>query len=180
MAEIKSAIELAMERTKNLVMDEREKEASLIRDAENRLKGMTRRFLDGAVSVDDFRNQYDKVELTEAAKRSLLVDIVVNGFDVGEDVRLFDLLHVIDRKLDDRLKKELSIFEKRFSEALEKKSGEVRKRVLDRLKKMGITGSALEPNLAAWDEWKEAVVETKQTFSSPLRQWKDKVKAVTA
>ena len=168
-----------MERTKNLVMDDVEKEKSLIRDAENRLKATARRFLDGAIDIDDFQNQYDKVELTEVAKRSLLVDIVVDGFDVGEDAKLFDLLHVVDRKLDNRLKKELDALQKRFSEALEKKSGEVRKRILDRLKKMGITGSALEPNLAAWDEWKEAVTETKQVFSSRLQQWKDEVKAVT-
>ncbi len=180
MSEIKSAIELAMERTKNLVMDEKEKEKSLIQDAENRLKAMARRFLDGAIDVDDFRNQYDKVELAEVAKRSLLVDIVVNGFDVGEDAKLFDLLHVVDRRLDGRLKKELDTFQRRFTEALEKKSGEVRKRILGRLKTMGITGSALEPNLAAWDEWKVAVSETKEAFRSRLQQWKDEVKAVTA
>ena len=180
MAEIKSAIELAMERTKNLVMDEEEKEKSLIRDAENRLKAIVRRFLDGAVCIDDFQNQYDKIELTERTKRSLLVDIVVGGFDVGEDAKLFDLLHVVDRKMDDRLKKQLDTFQSHFSEALEKKSGEVRKRILNRLKKMGITGSSLEPNLAAWDEWKEAVTETKMAFRSQLQQWKDEVKAVTA
>src|SRR5512135_2260433 len=179
MAEIKSAIELAMERTKNFVMDDEEKEKLLIQDAENRLKAIVRRFLDGAVCIDDFQNQYDKIELTEGAKRALLVDIVVSGFDVGEDGKLFDLLHVADRKMDDRLKEQLEIFQKRFSEAMEKKSGEVRKRVLDRLKKMGITGSALEPNLVAWDEWKEAVAETKEAFRSQLQQWKDEVKAVT-
>ena len=179
MAEIKSAIELAMERTKNLVMDEEEKEKSLIRDAENRLKAIVRRFLDGAVCIDDFQNQYDKIELTEGAKRALLVDLVADGFDVGEDARLFDLLHVADRKMDDRLKKQLDTFQRRFSEALEKKSGDVRKRILNRLKMMGITGSALEPNLVAWDEWKEAVTETKEAFRSQLQQWKDEVKAVT-
>ena len=180
MAEIKSAIELAMERTKNFVMDEKEKEESLVQDADNRLRALVRRFLDGAVYVDDFQNQYDKIELTERSKRSLLVDIVVGGFDVGEDAKLFDLLHVVDRKMDDRLKKQLDNLQTRFSEALEKKSGEVRKRILTRLKKMGITGSSLEPNLVAWDEWKEAVTETKEAFRSQLQQWKDEVKAVTA
>ena len=179
MAEIKSAIELAMERTKGLVMNEKEKEESLVQDAGNRLKAMVRRFLDSAVDVDDFRNQYDKVELTEGAKRSLLVDIVVSGFEVGEDAKLFDLLHVVDRKLDDRLKMELETFQKGFSEALERKSGDVRKRILNRLEEMGVTGSALEPNLPAWDEWKEAVTETKQAFNGRLLQWKDEVKAVT-
>jgi hypothetical protein len=179
MAEIKSAIELAMERTKNFVMDEKEKEKSLIQDAENRLKVLARRFLDGAVYIDDFQNQYDKIELTEVAKRSLLVDIVVSGFDVGEEAKLFDLLHVADRKMDNRLKKQLENFQRRFSEAMDKKSGDVRKRILNRLKKMGITGSALEPNPAVWDEWKEAVTETKEAFRSQLQQWKDEVKAVT-
>ena len=179
MAEIKSAIELAMERTKGLVMDEKEKEKSLIQDAENRLKALVRRFLEGGIDIDDFRNQYDKVELAEVARRSLLVEMVVSGFNVGEDTRLFDLLHVVDRKLDKGLKKELDTLQRQFSEALEKKNGEVRKRILNRLRKMGIAGSSLEPNLAAWDEWREAVTETKQAFGGRLQRWKDEVKAVT-
>jgi len=179
MGEIKSAIELAMERTRNLVMDEKEKQQSLIQDAENRLKVLARRFLEEAVDLDDFRNQYDRLELAENVKRSLLVDIVVNGFNVGGDVKSFDLLHVVDRKLDNRLKKELDTLQRQFSEALEKKSQDVRKRILGRLKTMGIAGSALEPNVTVWDEWKEAAAETQQAFGSRLQKWKDEVKAAT-
>ena len=180
MAEIKSAIELAMERTKGLVMDEEEKKASLIQEAENRLKGMVRRYLDGTLDVDDFRIHYERLELEKGAKRDLLVDLIVSEFDVGEYVRLFDLLHVADEGMDESLKKELNSLHRQFSQEVEKKNGAVRKRVLERLRKMDITGSALEPNVAAWDEWKEAVGETKQAFKGRLHQWKDKVKAVKA
>jgi hypothetical protein len=179
MAEIKSAIELAMERTKGFVMDEKEKEKSLIQEAESRLKALVRRFLDGAVDMDDFRNHYNKIGLTENAKRALLVDVIVNGFDVGEDAKSFDLLQLTGRKLDNRLKAELDDLQGQFSESLEKKNGEVRKRILGRLKSIGIAGTALEPNLAAWDEWRQAAIETKQAFSSSLGKWKDEVKAVT-
>ncbi len=180
MAEIKSAIELAMERTKGLVMDEKEKEQSLIQDAENRLKVLVRRFLDGTIEMDDLGSQYDKLELTENRKRSLLVDIVVNGFDVGGDAKSFDLLHLADRKLDKRLHAELDKLQGQFTDALEKKSEDVRKQVLSRLKKMGISGNALEPNVNVWEEWKDAADETKQMFSSRLQKWKDEVKAATA
>jgi hypothetical protein len=173
MAEIKSAIELAMERTKGFVMNEKEK-------AENRLKGMVRRFLDGAVDVDDFRNQYEKLELAKRAKRDLLVDLIVAEFDVGESGKLFDLLHVADGGLDKSLTKELDGLHRQFSREVETQSGDVRKRVLDRLKKMGIAGSALDPNVVAWDEWAEAVSETKHAFKGGLRQWKERVKAVKA
>jgi hypothetical protein len=44
---------------------------------------------------------------------------------------------------------------------------------------MGISGSSLEPNLTAWDEWKEAVAETKRAFGGRLQRWKDEVKEVT-
>lgn len=180
MAEIKSAIELAMERTKGLVMDEEEKKAALIQEAENRLKGMVRRYLDGTLEVDDFRINFEKLELDKRAKRDLLVDLIVREFDVGEYARLFDLLHVADEGMDESLKKELNSLHRQFSQEVEKKNGAVRKRILERLRKMDITGSALEPNVAAWDEWKEAVSETKQAFKGRLRQWKDRVRAVKA
>ena len=179
MGEIKSAIELAMERTKGLVMDEREKEQSLIQDAENRIRALVRRFLDDAIDFGEFRNQYDKIELKENAKQTLLVDIVVDGFDVGGDARSFDLLRVAERKLDSRLIAELDGFQRDFSKALEKNRAEVRKRILKRLKGVGISGSALEPNLESWDEWSDAAAETKQAFGSRLARWKEKVKAVT-
>ena len=180
MSEIKSAIELAMERTKGFVMDEQEKEKSLIQDAGNRIRALVRRFLDSAIDIDDFKNQYDKIELKENPKRTLLVDILVNGIDVGEDVESLDLLRVADRKLDSRLTAELKSFQREFLEALEKKRAEVRKRILKRLKSEGISGSALEPNLESWDEWSEAAAETKQAFGGRLGKWKEKVKAVTA
>jgi hypothetical protein len=180
MAEIKSAIELAMERTKGLVMDEKEKEASLVQEAENRLRGMVRRFLDGSMDVEAFRKQYEKLELAKRAKRDLLVDLIVTEFDAGDSGKLFDLLHVADGGLDKSLTKELDSLHRQFSQEVEKRSGDVKKRVLDRLKKMGIVGSALEPNVAAWDEWAEAVSETKHAFKGRLRQWKERVKAVKA
>ncbi len=180
MAEIKSAIELAMERTKGLVMDEKEKEQSLIQDAENKLKVLVRRFLESGGDIDDFRSQYDRIDLKENRKRSLLIDIVVEGFDAGGDAKSFQLLHVAGGNLDKRLSTELDKMQRQFSEALDKKSEDVRKRILSRLKKMGISGSALEPNVSAWDEWKEAAVETKQAFDNRLRKWKDEVKAATA
>ena len=167
-----------MERTKGFVMDDKEKEESLVREAENRLKGMVRRFLDGMVDVEDFRKQYEKLELAKRAKRDLLVDLIVTQFEVGESGKLFDLLHVADGGLDKSLTKELDGLHRRFSQEVETQSGDVRKRVLERLKKMGIAGSALEPNVVAWDEWTEAVSETKHEFKARLQQWKERVKAV--
>ncbi len=180
MAEIKSAIELAMERTKGLVMDEKEKERALVHDAENRLKVLVRRFLDGMIDVKDCRSQYERLELVKTAKRNLLLDLVVAEFDVGETAKLFDLLHVVEGGLDSSVTKELDDLHKQFSRDVEKRCEDVRKRVLERLKKMGVTGSALEPNLAEWDEWREAVLETKHTFKDRLQLWKEKVKAVKA
>jgi hypothetical protein len=180
MAEIKSAIELAMERTKGFVMDEKEKEESLVQESENRLKGMVRRFLDSTIDVEYFRNHYEKLELARRAKRDFLVDLIVAEFDVGESGKLFDLLHVADGGLDKSITKELDGLHRQFSQEVETQSGDVRKRVLDRLKKMGIAGSALEPNVVAWDEWAEAVSETKHAFKGRLQQWKERVKAVKA
>ncbi len=180
MAEIKSAIELAMERTKGLAMDEKEKERSLVQDAENKLRVLVRRFLEGGAEIDDFKAQYERLELAEKAKRTLLVDIVVGGFDVGGDARSFDLLHVADRALPESLRRELKKLQEQFSAALEKKSEDVRKQVLARLKTMGIAGSALDPNLSAWEEWNQAAVDTQQTFAGRLQKWKDEVKTAAA
>ena len=54
MAKIKSAIELAMEKTKNLVMDQKEKEEFERRGLEDKLRAVMRRFLEGMTDREEF------------------------------------------------------------------------------------------------------------------------------
>ena len=59
MGEIKSAIELAMERTKNLVTDEEERRSLARQDIENKARVVLRRYLAGMAEEDVAVREFD-------------------------------------------------------------------------------------------------------------------------
>ena len=75
------------------------------------------------------------------------------------------------------LRKELQALRARYAEQIEKREMIVRERVAARLKEMGITGNAVEPNLEEWDEWGESVRDAGQAFKKGIAEWKEKLKA---
>ena len=61
MAEIKSAIELAMEKTRNLVVDSKEREAMAIKDIEDKVKAVLRRYMEEMVDDEDAAKELNKI-----------------------------------------------------------------------------------------------------------------------
>ncbi|HQM77478.1 MAG TPA: hypothetical protein PLF87_09745, partial [Syntrophorhabdaceae bacterium] len=59
MAVIKSAIELAMERTKNIVLGDEEKKVLAGKEADNRLRSIVRRFFSGITDIDGVKKEID-------------------------------------------------------------------------------------------------------------------------
>ena len=60
MAEIKSTIDLIMERTKNLSASPQEREAWHRQEREKHIRGLVQRLLDNSLTVDGVRDELDK------------------------------------------------------------------------------------------------------------------------
>lgn len=176
MAEIKSAIELAMEKTKNLIMDEEERRLSALRDTENKIRATLRRYLEGMTEKDDVKKEMEEIKGDEGLKRSLLMDLLIEEFDIGSDnTRLLELFYIINGGLKESLKKELATLQNKFKEEMEKRGMIIRERIAGRLREMGITGDGVEPNIEEWDEWKEGLEESGAVFKKRIVEWKDKL-----
>lgn len=176
MAEIKSAIELAMEKTKNLIMDEEERRLSVLKDTENKIRATLRRYLEGMIEKDDVEKEIEEIKGDEGLKRSLLIDLLIEEFDIRSDnTRLLELFYIVNGGLQESLKKELEMLQNKFKEEMEKRGMIIRERITDRLKEMGITGDGVEPNIEEWDEWKEGHEETGAVFKKRIAEWKNKL-----
>lgn len=176
MGEIKSAIELAMERTKGLVMDDKEKQEAAAKELGSRIGGLLRRYLEEMVDWDDFRKEYEKVEGNKTQKNELLVDAALSEFDLSDDnEKVFDILSFVGGDADDRLKKEIDDLQSEFHNRMATEVQGVRKSITARLQRMGISGNAVEPNVTEWDEWKTAVEQTKVLFKKRLNEWKRRI-----
>jgi len=175
-AEIKSSIELAMEKTKNLVMDEEERKLSALRDTENKIRATLRRYLEGMIERDDVEKEMEEIKGDEGLKRSLLLDLLIEEFDIGSDnTRLLELFYIVNGGLQESLKKELATLKNKFKEEMEKRGMIIRERIAGRLREMGITGDGVEPNIEEWDEWKEGQEEAGAVFKKRIAEWKNKL-----
>jgi hypothetical protein len=174
--EIKSAIELAMERTKNLVMDESEKREASIRETEQRLTALVRRFMEEMIDERGFHEEYDKTSGEEGLKRSAAMDAIVEEVNGrAGDERLFCALSLVGGP---GLADEVEALKGRFRREMEIQERRIRERIEKRLDAMGISGNAVEPNVPAWDEWKEAVEEGKNLLKRQVAEWKERLKVV--
>ena len=178
MSGIKSAIELAMERTKNLVMSEEERKSFAIKELENKVRAVVRRYLEGIIESAGLYKELAAAEGDEKSVKSLLVDTLVDEFDVKEEnANLLDLLSDIAGGVKKPLGQELQKMRTRYAEQVKDSESAVRKKVIGRLKEMGITGNAVEPNTEEWEEWGESIKEAGESLRKSVFEWKEKLKA---
>jgi hypothetical protein len=176
LGEIKSAIELAMERTKGLVMDDKEKQEAAAKELGLRISALLRRYLEEMINSNDFRKEYVKLEGKKAQKDELLVDAVLAEFDRSDnDDKVFGILSIVGGGMDDRSGKEIDALQSEFHEKMRAEVEGVNESIKARLQKMGISGDGVEPNITEWDEWKNAVDQTKSLVKKRLIEWKNKI-----
>jgi hypothetical protein len=181
MAKIKSAIELAMERTKNLVMNEKEKEEFARRGLEDKLKAIMRRFLEGMIGRKEFPDELGGMKAGKRERRLLLIDLILEEFDLpGDKERLFDLLELVGEEAGGGLANDARRLKDRFREELKANAAGVRAEIMTRLARMGISGTSIEPNTEEWEEWKDAAQKTGSLFKKRLHEWKDKAENAPA
>jgi len=145
MGEIKSTLDLVMERTRHLSLSAEEKEEQRREEFEKRLQGVLQQYADDAVSMDEFRNRLaDLQKETGITHQKMAVDAVLRRIDPDQQndrwlALLDDLAPDIGRPLEDIL-----AAHQKDRVALMQAGQE---QVWDRLARdHGITGSAVVPN----------------------------------
>lgn len=170
MGEIKSTLDLVMERTRHLTMsdaDRREQATGEFRTAVNRL---VLKYLDGEIDVDSFHDHFHRLDgsASPSGKRLAAGEIIKRLDFSGDNGPLLDLLkHGVGldvAKIDAILQNFLSACtsERRNSEHM----------AMQLLFNKGIAGSAVIPHLEAdvsWAEKQQRMVErTRQELSDAL------------
>lgn len=173
MAEIKSAIELAMERTRGLVMDDREKTMLADRELRDRVKAVYRRYREGLIDAGGARAELDELTCDNALERKIVLGLMEDEPDLIEDFSgMTSLISFIGLVIDERSYHNLKGIEKIHLEELEKTRVRVRSQIADELASSGITGDSVEPNVEAWPKWQEASHSVLRSFREQIEKWK--------
>jgi hypothetical protein len=169
MGEIKSTLELVMERTRHLSLSDEERREQALSDFRKALSGMIQKFLDGAFSLERFNDEFESLELGSGIRdRRILVDLVEDRLDLGGDN---ERLLVLLRESCGLNVQAVSDILGGYAESMRAESGrrsEELKR--DLFEKRGIHGSSVLVNLAADDSWRSREEALGNQFSKSLAQ----------
>ena len=153
MAEIKSTIDLIMERTKSLSASPQEREAFQRQEREKRLRGLVQRLLDDNLTLDGVKDELAKEKKNGSAAEvtGVLKDALAGHVDPEADnERLFRYVNELVGTPGDRLRETLAACRE---EATSRKAV-LAERQRKELESNGITGSAVLPNPEADPLWK--------------------------
>ncbi|MFZ2446508.1 MAG: hypothetical protein WAW37_09125 [Syntrophobacteraceae bacterium] len=166
MAEIKSTLDLVMERTRNLTMseeDRREQAAAEFRAGVNRI---LQRYLEAGLDAGRFQEDLRRLEkdFPESGAKAAVAEIA-KRIDPALDNRPLLVL------LREGCEKDVSRIEgllKKYIETADLMATSASERILERLRKEGISGSAVVPNTAADNELAGMREEMLEQFRTAL------------
>jgi len=167
MGEIKSTLDIIMEKTKGLTMTEEEKEAFRKKETEGKVRGLLQRFLDGFIDAERLKDEIGSLgEKRYAVAREALLRECMGRMEPGADNTI--LLDALENAVGlDITPIQKIILD--YNRDLEQQEMD-RKQVLQKnLMGLGISGTAVIPNIHADQEWIGHLSEMNKGFQKKLK-----------
>ena len=168
MGEIKSTLDIIMEKTKGLTMSAEEKSAYQKKESEDRARGFFQKYVEGIFDSARMKAELQSLDESERAVaiafiRAACLERIQPGRD---NSRLLDLLQDVVGLATGPIHEVLREYE---DDALEQRKNRVRE-LLQHLKKSGISGSAVIANVEADAAWKQYMAAARSRFQAELRE----------
>ena len=167
MGEIKSTLDLVMEKTKHLSLSDEEKQNQKKVEIEKRINGQLQKYQDKVLSMEQLQTEYARLKQElSLPDDSCLVNQAINKIDLTGDNRLLlELLNQFCSSGVDRIESVLNEFQDEYNSAASYRLVELRE---DLARKHSISGSAVVPNLEADDAWQVEAGEIRSRYDKNL------------
>jgi hypothetical protein len=172
MAEIKSTLELALERTKKMAISEKEKEEIRQKKLLEKAKGLFHRYREGHAPLSELQKEIERMdEKTSAAVKEFLLSQWIDALSLkDENERLIKGIEWLKNARIEEVPERFRHLLSQYQEEMEKMRHEARTRLEEALKREGIAGSAVEPNVEGDLLWKEAVENLDHLYGEKLEE----------
>jgi hypothetical protein len=161
MAEIKSTLDLIMEKTKNLTMTADEKKALQRKEWEGRVKGWVQKYLDGTIHLEDLKVQIESCESKFQGIRNILKAETVQH--IHPESNNAPLLRLLEEALNTPAEPIVELI-MRFQNTLNMDMVSRREAIKKALEQKKIYGSSVIPNVDHDREWQEYVQNMRTGF----------------
>jgi hypothetical protein len=178
MAEIKSTLELALERTKKVTISEKEKDEIKRKEILQKVHGLFHRYQEGYLPLSEILREIERMDqkTKTLAKESLLSQWIDALSLDEEDERLIRGIEALKgQEMSDWSVKLNHLLSQYRKEKEEVKQG-IRGQSEEALRREGIYGSAVEPNIENDQIWKENLENLNQIYNRKLKDLKDQLR----
>lgn len=171
MAEIKSTLDIIMEKTKDMTLSAEEKESIRRDELTGKVRGWLRKYRGNTMTLNTLRSEIQKEgedRITEL-KELLTEEILQNLEPEGDNAALFELLEEVVGVRTGPLIKQINTFRER-SDAKKRAALE---QGMKRLQAREISGTAVVPSLDGDEEWNAAHEKLKARFKETIQLIQD-------
>jgi hypothetical protein len=169
MAEIKSAVELAMERTKGLRLSNEEKEKLKEEEIQTRARGLVNRYLEADFHTRDVERELARLDPPERKEMEILIlQYLSEAIDLDRENDLVFRGLESFREGNKGLIEKMEELIQRYTEKKGREYQKVEKDLLADLERRGVTGSAVQPAVEGTEAWEKARARIRPEFEKEL------------
>jgi hypothetical protein len=166
MGEIRSTLDIIMEKTRGLTMTEEEKVAYKQKELVGKVRGLIQKYLDKALSEDRLQVELTALgEMDRDRVKQVIIEETIPKIALGEDNE--PVLNILESTIGvdtAPVKEVLADFEDRLGKEKDACEEKLRTRLVEK----GISGSAAIPNIAADPEWARSVAQLEGVLKEKL------------
>ena len=167
MGEIKSTLDIVMEKTKHLTLSEEEKKTRDLAEVRSSVKGLVQKYEDMILDKAQLEEEIRRLQADRGMDTNpILLDDIFERLDLGGDngpllELLGDLLGLDTQKLSTLFADYRDAVQTQIQAGMAEKKSTLSE-------KYGVSGSAVVPNLAADAEWQQRVLEIQEKYDKIL------------
>ena len=167
MGEIKSTLDLVLEKTKHLTLSKEEKEEHKYHEVKKSLKGLIQKFLDKAINLEQLKKELNQLRKTSALQDdTILLKEITGRITLDQDNR--PLLILLKEICNANVIQLEAIFDE-YQNSVRRQTRQRKDEIINQLAKNHlISGSAVVPNLDGDDTWMAEVQGIRDKYDQML------------
>jgi len=167
MGEIKSTLDLVMEKTRHLTLSEEEKQGQKEKEFKKNLKGPAQKFQDQTINKRELKKEINNlIETYDLKNEAIIIREFLNRLDFNQDNR--SLLALLNELWSIDITKLEAIFND-YNETIQTEAQKRMEKIKENLaQKRFISGPAVIPNISDDDEWIRKFQDIKDKFDQLL------------
>ena len=169
MSEIKSTLELVLEKTRDMTLSREDKQEQLIREFREKVNGLLHAYLEGLASLDQFQRQFSSLEAPSGSgPEKILAEEAAQRLELpGDNDKLLEVLSRLCGVKLDGVESALCDHQQRLR-ALEKERAEAMCKALK--ERFRVHGRAVRANLEGDSGWVQTLSEAREAFLEELKR----------